>query len=362
MERWSSLIGIVTALIGNVLISMALNIQRYAHIRITREWEQNKIKKEAQRRRIHSGTATANPYGTVGDDGRGRSREQDWYNGHGEFEAYRDDEDAPPRGRHGTRGSRDSRGTSSASDSTARPGDSEDRKSYLRSPYWWAGIILMVLGETGNFLAYGFAPASIVSPLGVVALISNCIIAPCLLKEKFRQQDFWGVLIAIAGAVVVVLSASSSEEKIGPGEIWMMITRWEFELYLGLTTALIIGLMWASFSYGSRSILIDVGLVALFGKSIVVRQCDQALILTVFIRWVYGFVYQGRLLIVVIHIVACHYVPHYLPACFHPRLQCLDADPLHQPSPAALRLYSGDSNSIRSIHALRDCRERCSLP
>lgn len=263
MERWSSLIGIITALIGNVLISMALNIQRYAHIRIAREWEQNKIKKEAERRRTRSGASSANPYGTVGGDGRGRSREHDRRNGYGEFEAYRDDEDAPPRGRRGTR---DSARDSFASDSTARPNDSDDRKSYLRSPYWWAGIILMVLGETGNFLAYGFAPASIVSPLGVVALISNCVIAPCLLKEKFRQRDFWGVLVAIAGAVVVVLSARSSEEKIGPGEIWTMITRWEFELYLGLTISLIIGLMWASFSYGSRSILIDVGLVALFGK------------------------------------------------------------------------------------------------
>ncbi|OOQ91209.1 DUF803 domain membrane protein [Penicillium brasilianum] len=265
MERWSSLIGIITALIGNVLISMALNIQRYAHIRIAREWEQNKIKKEAERRRTRSGASVANPYGTVGGDGRARSREQDRHNGQGEFEAYYDDEDAPPRGRPGTRGSADSARDSFASGSAARSEDSDARKSYLRSPYWWAGIILMVLGETGNFLAYGFAPASIVSPLGVVALISNCVIAPCLLKEKFRQRDFWGVLVAIAGAVVVVLSAKSSEEKIGPGEIWTMITRWEFELYLGLTIGLIIGLMWASFSYGSRSILIDVGLVALFG-------------------------------------------------------------------------------------------------
>lgn len=123
----------------------------------------------------------------------------------------------------------------------------------------------MTLGETGNFMAYGFAPASIVSPLGVVALISNCVIAPFMLKEKFRKRDFWGVLIAIAGAVVVVLSAKSSEEKIGPDDIWEMITRWEFELYLGLTSALIVVLMWSSREYGRRTILIDVGLVGLFG-------------------------------------------------------------------------------------------------
>ena len=276
MQQWSSLIGIVTALIGNVLISLALNIQRYAHLRIAREWELEKIQKESDFRRTHSGSESANPYGTVGGDvirirGRGRLPDRGQCSEDNGFEPYRDNDEEPPRGRNASFSSRNTLAESFVSDGTARPGDKNERgnrKSYLRSPYWWIGIVLMCLGETGNFMAYGFAPASIVSPLGVVALISNCVIAPCLLKEKFRQRDFWGVLIAIAGAVVVVLSAKSSEEKIGPDEIWAMITRWEFELYLDLTIALIIGLMWASYEYGPRSILIDVGLVALFGKKL----------------------------------------------------------------------------------------------
>lgn len=262
IHHWSSLIGIVTALIGNVLISLALNIQRYAHIRITREWEHDNTQKEAAGRQSHTGSGSAGPYGTA-EIQSGRSREH--------FEEYRDEEGETAEDTDGTSRSRDRQRESFTSDGTARPGDkktarTDSKKSYLRSPCWWAGLVLMCLGETGNFLAYGFAPASIVSPLGVVALISNCIIAPCLLKEKFRQRDFWGVLVAVAGAVVVVLSAKSSEEKIGPHEIWVMITRWEFLLYLGLSVVLIIGLMWASGTYGPRSILIDIGLVALFGK------------------------------------------------------------------------------------------------
>src|SRR5437870_1533321 len=39
LQRWSSLIGIITAIVGNILISFALNLQRYAHIRINRERE-----------------------------------------------------------------------------------------------------------------------------------------------------------------------------------------------------------------------------------------------------------------------------------------------------------------------------------
>ncbi|CAG7925548.1 unnamed protein product [Penicillium olsonii] len=244
MHQWSSLIGIITALCGNVLISLALNIQRYAHIRIAREFEQDK------------GRIAENGNNGADHQRRGRSPGQ-YRDSEDEFEPYRDDDHA---------GGRNSASSSRGSEYSFEGKDGTDgRKSYLRSPYWWVGIVLMVVGELGNFLAYGFAPASIVSPLGVVALISNCIIAPCLLKEQFRKRDLWGVLVSVAGAVVVVLSAKSSEEQIGPHEIWIMITRWEFELYLGLTISLIVGLMWASHQYGSRSILIDVGLVALFG-------------------------------------------------------------------------------------------------
>ncbi|KAK4995300.1 hypothetical protein LTR28_000572, partial [Elasticomyces elasticus] len=157
----------------------------------------------------------------------------------------------------------------SSSASTVRAGekrqDAPKEKSYLRSPYWWAGISLMTVGEAGNFLAYGFAPASIVSPLGVVALISNCLIAPWMLHERFRWRDGLGVVIAVAGCVTVVLSASGSNPRLGPDEMWALITRWEFETYLGVTTLLIVVLMSVSAKYGGKSIIIDLGLVGLFG-------------------------------------------------------------------------------------------------
>jgi drug/metabolite transporter (DMT)-like permease len=119
----------------------------------------------------------------------------------------------------------------------------------------------------GNFLAYGFAPASIVSPLGVVALISNCIIAPMLFNEKFRQRDFWGVVIAVGGVVTVVLSASQQEAKLDPHDVWIAITTLEFEIYLAVTVFLIILLMWMSSTIANRTILVDLGLVGLFGMS-----------------------------------------------------------------------------------------------
>lgn len=238
---WSSLIGIITAICGNILISFALNTQRYAHMRLGQDRDEAQEKGKA-----------------------GRTRQTETQEQLAE-ERARKNTDAEGE-RQPLLGSR--KGSTSTSD-TYVDGEKEEEqeatKSYLKSPIWWLGISLMVVGEAGNFLAYGFAPASIVSPLGVVALISNCLIAPLLLHEEFRIRDALGVVIAIAGCVTVVLSASGSNPKLSPDDIWDLITQWEFETYLGVTCVLIIILMVASNKFGDRTVLIDLGLVGLFG-------------------------------------------------------------------------------------------------
>jgi len=283
---WSSLIGIVTAIVGNVLISFALNTQRYAHLRLSQESGKQAEDRRAERRDLkqrESGDGKSRARGDGRHYGSGqqeqqeeiaeeRARENARYGpANGELE-LEEEEEEPQEGDPlipslGSRKSSSSTVTgSSLPDGDDEKGEGERKsKSYLKSPIWWLGISLMVLGEAGNFLAYGFAPASIVSPLGVVALISNCLIAPLLLHEKFRWRDAVGVVIAVAGCVTVVLSASDSNPRLDPDIIWDLITTWEFETYLGITVGLIVVLLFASNKYGEKSILIDIGLVGLFG-------------------------------------------------------------------------------------------------
>jgi len=264
-ENWSSLIGILTAIIGNVLISFALNMQRYAHIRLDREWQE----KERQRKKRNASSLSLQRLADEVTKMGGQRKaphgddmvEQRGMGDHDVLEATESDPLIP-------RPQSQKRPVVERDDSTGSSGTEEaayKQTSYLKSPYWWFGIILMTVGECGNFLAYGFAPASIVSPLGVVALISNCIIAPFMLKEPFRKRDALGVIIAVGGAVTVVLSANDNNPKLGPGEVWDLIRRWEFETYLGITVGVIAVLMVASNRYGEKNILIDLGLVGLFG-------------------------------------------------------------------------------------------------
>lgn len=278
LQRWSSLIGIITAIVGNVLIALALNVQRYAHTRLHKERKRIKQGARAALKRAQSsnssnsnGTTQVGVYGTIiGDGARDTGRDSNGYqNGDGngfsipDYDEHSDDEHEFQEDEPLMASFQSSATTASTDTDTVKPGKSSS--NYLKSPYWWLGQILITLGEAGNFLAYGFAPASIVSPLGVVALVSNCIIAPAMFHEKFRLRDFWGVVIAVSGVVTVVLSANQEETKLNPHDVWGAITTVEFEIYLGVTTFLIIVLMWASAKYGKRTILIDLGLVGLFG-------------------------------------------------------------------------------------------------
>lgn len=264
LQNWSSLIGITTAIVGNVLIALALNVQRYAHTRLHKQ-------RATVRRRVRAATKRtqqnhqAGSYGTVNKNSGDRNGNGAAPNNNNITE--NDDEEAREtdplsRSFDSSASTQADRAESEEEEDIIR---SETSSTYLQSPYWWLGQVLITLGEMGNFLAYGFAPASIVSPLGVVALVSNCLIAPLMFHERFRPRDFWGVVVAVGGVVTVVFSANTQENKLKPPDVWGAITSLEFEIYLGVTVSLIVLLMWASPRYGKNSILIDLGLVGLFG-------------------------------------------------------------------------------------------------
>lgn len=63
-------------------------------------------------------------------------------------------------------------------------------------------------------IAYGFAPASTIALLGTTTLVSNAILAPILLNEKFRKRGFLGLIFAIIGATGVVYSSKSKETDV----------------------------------------------------------------------------------------------------------------------------------------------------
>ncbi|WVF68333.1 hypothetical protein IAT40_003098 [Kwoniella sp. CBS 6097] len=137
---------------------------------------------------------------------------------------------------------------------------------YLKSKLWWAGMVLISVGEGGNFLSYGFAPASVVAPLGTVALIANCIFAPLILRERFHKKELLGMALAILGAVTVVWSSNGSNPRLNPSQLISAVKRLPFVIYTILNILLLIPLIFLSNTHwGHTYLFVDLGITCLFG-------------------------------------------------------------------------------------------------
>jgi hypothetical protein len=108
----------------------------------------------------------------------------------------------------------------------------------------------------------------ILAPLGTVALITNAIIAPLLLRESITARDIWGLAASIVGTGLIVVASSQTENPaLTPKAIVELLNQTHFLVYFIVTVVLIIVLLSLSKdpAYGRRYILVDLLLVAIFG-------------------------------------------------------------------------------------------------
>lgn len=82
--------------------------------------------------------------------------------------------------------------------------------AYLKSPMWWTGMIIMVLGEVFNFVAYAFADAVLVTPLGALSVVICAVLSSIFLKEKLTLFGKVGCFLCIVGSVIIALNAPTS--------------------------------------------------------------------------------------------------------------------------------------------------------
>ncbi|KAK2163192.1 hypothetical protein LSH36_84g08064 [Paralvinella palmiformis] len=85
---------------------------------------------------------------------------------------------------------------------------------YLRKPLWWLGFFLMIVGEAGNFSAYGFAPASLVAPLGSTTVI--------------------GCTFAILGAFLLVTFSGKGEYMLTANILLFLMKGTGFIIYVSI--------------------------------------------------------------------------------------------------------------------------------
>ncbi|KAJ3257266.1 hypothetical protein HK103_004820 [Boothiomyces macroporosus] len=128
-------------------------------------------------------------------------------------------------------------------------GKAGENYDFLKTPMWWAGtmtsiedLIIVVMGEIANFLAYSFAPAILVTPLGAVSILVGTILSSIFLNEKLGKDGIIGCGLCVLGSLTVILHAPEEESYdtvdsvfqhfVQPGFMFYMIAIISISLYL----------------------------------------------------------------------------------------------------------------------------------
>lgn len=146
----------------------------------------------------------------------------------------------------------------------------DTEKSYVTSGTWWLGLLLLIGGEIGNFMAYGFAPASVVAPLGSSGIIFNAIIAVVVLKEKIRLRDVVGIVWAVVGAYLIVTFAKEGKHMPTASKIVFLLRQYTFLAFILVEVCIFVFIVYLHHGMNRISVVSIVLQVALLGSPTVI--------------------------------------------------------------------------------------------
>ncbi|KAM3723736.1 Magnesium transporter NIPA2 [Dirofilaria immitis] len=137
---------------------------------------------------------------------------------------------------------------------------SEGGFSYLREWLWWFGVLTMGAGEACNFAAYAFAPASLVTPLGVLSVIVTAILSSKLLKERLNLLGKIGCAVCLLGSTVIVLHSPKEEEVSNMADLAIKMRNADFIFYVvAVILASVIMIIYVAPRFGHANILETIG-------------------------------------------------------------------------------------------------------
>lgn len=145
---------------------------------------------------------------------------------------------------------------------------------YLKNALWWTGMILMIIGEICNFVAYAFVDAIMVTPLGALSVVITTILSAIFLKERLSFVGKIGCFLCIVGSVVILLSAPDESSVRTIQEMQHFFIAPGFLTYAGIV---IVGCafiaFWVGPRYGKNSMLVYLSICSLVGGlSVVATQ------------------------------------------------------------------------------------------
>ncbi|XP_053183888.1 NIPA-like protein 2 [Scomber japonicus] len=185
-------------------------------------------------------------------------------------------------------------------------------KPYYTSVLWWCGVVLMGIGELGNFAAYGFAPASLIAPLGCVSVIASAVISVVFLKETVRASDIVGGTLAITGTYLLVTFAPHTSTHITAHLVQYNAISWHFLLYLVIEVVIFCILLYLYKRRNVKHIVIVMLLVALLASLTVISVKAVSGMITESIKGQLQLIYPIFYVMLVVMVASCAFQIKFL--------------------------------------------------
>ncbi|KAF9151686.1 hypothetical protein BG015_006365 [Linnemannia schmuckeri] len=143
--------------------------------------------------------------------------------------------------------------------------------AYLKSVMWWTGMLMMVVGEVCNFVAYAFVQPILVTPLGALSVVICAILSSIFLRERLNLQGKVGCAQCIVGATIIVFHAPEQASVKTIQEFKHLMIQPGFLSWMALIIiASLVLIIKAGPRWGKEHMMIYIGVCSLIGSLSVV--------------------------------------------------------------------------------------------
>jgi len=175
-------------------------------------------------------------------------------------------------------------------------GEAGESHAYLKSPMWWIGMSLMVVGEICNFVAYAFADAILVTPMGALSVVISAVLSSIFLKERLSFFGKVGCFLCVLGATIIAVNGPKDQAVSTIPEFEKLFLAPGFLVFASIIVVSSLLLIFvAAPRWGKNNMLVYISICSIIGGlSVVATQGLGASIITTFrgeSQFKYWFIY-----------------------------------------------------------------------
>eukprot|EP01104_Vermistella_antarctica_P011441 TRINITY_DN3197_c0_g3_i1.p1 TRINITY_DN3197_c0_g3~~TRINITY_DN3197_c0_g3_i1.p1 ORF type:complete len:575 (+),score=94.13 TRINITY_DN3197_c0_g3_i1:222-1946(+) len=115
-----------------------------------------------------------------------------------------------------------------------------DRKKAYLQPYWQLGMVIFVIGNILNFVAFSFAAQTLLAAVGSIQFVSNLLFAWMVLHERITRRAVAATGLIVTGNVVIVIFGSHETQNLTYHDLLESYFELPFLLYITVVILVVV--------------------------------------------------------------------------------------------------------------------------